>query len=87
MGCPVHISSFDSVQTAYMANVGTVVSPLKLLGQMEPYLTGGICWKVFTKFLHFILIRQQIWPPWTIVVSVDILKLFSKTVWPKYNNA
>ena len=30
-------------------------SPLKLLGQMEPYLKGSICGKAFTKFLHFLI--------------------------------
>ena len=33
-------------------------SPLKLLGQIEPYLKQNICGKAFAKYPHFILIKQ-----------------------------
>ena len=39
-------------------------STLKPLGQMEPYLTVSIYGKAFTMYPHFILIGQQLWPPW-----------------------
>ena len=37
-------------------------SPLKLLSQIKPYLKESICWKVFAKYPHFILIEQYLWP-------------------------
>ena len=44
-------------------------SPLKLLCQMEPNLTGSIYVRSSIKFLHFIPFGQQIWLPRAILVS------------------
>ena len=44
-------------------------SPLKPLGQMEPNLTGSIYGRSFMKFVHFVLIGRQTWPPWAILNS------------------
>ena len=42
-------------------------SPLKPLGQMEPNLTGSIYGRSCMKFVHFVLIGRQTWPPWAIL--------------------
>ena len=44
-------------------------SPLKPLGQMEPNLTGSIYGRSCIKFVHFVPIGQQTWPPWAILNS------------------
>ena len=43
--------------------------PVKPLGQMEPNFTGSIYGRSFIKFVHFIPIGQQAWPPWAILNS------------------
>jgi hypothetical protein len=42
---------------------------LKLLGQMEPNLTGSIYVRSSIKFLYFVSFGQQIWLPRAILVS------------------
>ena len=42
-------------------------SPLKPLGQMEPNLTGSIYGRSCMKFVHFVPIGRQTWPPWAIL--------------------
>jgi hypothetical protein len=37
-------------------------SPLKLLGQMEPYLAGSIYVRYSIKLLHMVPFGQQTWP-------------------------
>ena len=44
-------------------------SPLKPLGQMEPNLAGSIYGRSFIKFVHFVPIGQQTWPPQAILNS------------------
>ena len=44
-------------------------SPLKPLGQMEPNFAESIYGRSFIKFVHFVPIGQQIWPPWVILNS------------------
>ena len=44
-------------------------SPLKLLGQIKPSLTGSIYVRSSIKLLHLIPFGQQIWPPRAILVS------------------
>ena len=44
-------------------------SPLKLLLQMNCNLIGMMYGRSSTKFLHFLSIRLQTWPPWAILVS------------------
>jgi hypothetical protein len=44
-------------------------SPLKLLGQMEPNLTGSIYVRSSIKFLRFVPFGQQTWPSRTILFS------------------
>ena len=44
-------------------------SSLKPLGQMEPNLTESIYGRSFMKFVHFVLIGRQTWPPWAILNS------------------
>ena len=38
-------------------------SPLKPLGQMEPNFAESICGRSFIKFVHFVPIGQETWPP------------------------
>jgi hypothetical protein len=38
-------------------------SPLKPLGQMNWNLVGNIYWRSSINIAHFVLIRQQTWPP------------------------
>jgi hypothetical protein len=52
---------------------------------MEPNLAESICIRSSIKFLHFIPICQQIWPPRAILVSdwLMLKKIFSsETAWP-----
>ena len=52
-------------------------SPLKLLGRMEPNFAGMMYGRSYTKFLHFLSIGLQTWPPWSILVSD----------WPKFKKS
>ena len=38
-------------------------SPLKPLGQMESNFAGSIYGRSFIKYVHFVMIRQETWPP------------------------
>ena len=42
-------------------------SSLKPLGQMEPNLKGSIYGRSCMKFVHFVPIGRQTWPPWAIL--------------------
>ena len=44
-------------------------SSLKPLDQMEPNLTGSIYGRSFMKFVHFVPIGRQTWPPWAVLNS------------------
>jgi hypothetical protein len=59
-------------------------SPLKPLGQMYQNLVGSIYGSSSLNITYFILIRYQIWPPQTILVSNWLIskKIFSVTAWP-----
>jgi hypothetical protein len=48
-------------------------SPLKLLGQMEPNLTGSIYVRSSIKFLRFVPLSQQTWLPRAILVSKRLM--------------
>jgi hypothetical protein len=49
-------------------------SPLKLLGQMEPNLTGSIYGRSSIKLLHLVPIDQQTWP---LLLKIE----HTKTAW------
>ena len=42
-------------------------SPLKPLGQIKPNLKGSIYGRSCMKFVHFVPIGRQTWPPWAIL--------------------
>jgi hypothetical protein len=50
------------------ANFGSI-SPLKLLGKMEPNLAGSIYVRSSIKLIHLVPFGQQTWPPGLIFFS------------------
>ena len=97
LGVIVLFSSFFSSpgpkgHVRYCHYLASVVSPLnfsyssslKQLGQIEPNLAVSIYVRSSIKFLHFVPLHQQIWPPRAILVSDWLLfkKIFSsETAW------
>jgi hypothetical protein len=73
------VSPFRSVPLTNMATKGNSffligyclkkISPLKLLGKMEPNLAGSIYVRSSIKLLHLVPFDQQKWPPRLVLFS------------------
>lgn len=50
-----------------------ITSPIELLLQNESFVGTKMCVRISYKITHFVSIRQETWPPWEYIVSIDLL--------------